>query len=331
MTVLERVRRRRQKAASLRNPIALQGVVRKTLRQRVKDQRASFFIRRRMRNRHSHLMEPIGPLEIDGITYSLMKKEVLDRIASGDGVSCPLYDAIAAMKNSREVCDTFAENPTEIFETGWFNRLAGTNESRKMKRRYQLMHVFEELEARPSACDDRVSSWEEVEEACRTLMSFPAESTTSIDPATSDNAVERFVQRIKDDRAAEVEANLSLSHKKWKEVHHASLTSEQELDKADKFLEETLQAETDKREERLVTDELRTSEERLLQEEREAEAQERASSLLRNLTPEEETVVRETLYQIGPEDDVIARTDTDIVTRKNIYSLQPGQVRNSSL
>jgi len=46
--------------------------------------------------------------------------------------------------------------------------------------------------------------------------------------------------------------------------------------------------------------------------------------LLRDLTPEEQELVRSALFSPGPEDDVIAKSDTDFVTRKNMQTLRPG-------
>ena len=55
-----------------------------------------------------------------------------------------------------------------------------------------------------------------------------------------------------------------------------------------------------------------------------AEAANRASSLLRPLTEEEQQIVRDAIYGIGPPDEVLATSDTDSVQRQSLHKLQPG-------
>jgi len=55
-----------------------------------------------------------------------------------------------------------------------------------------------------------------------------------------------------------------------------------------------------------------------------AEAANRASSLLRPLTEEEQEIVRDAIYGIGPPDEVLATSDTDSVQRQSLHKLQPG-------
>ncbi|KAL7518398.1 hypothetical protein ACHAWX_003230 [Stephanocyclus meneghinianus] len=61
------------------------------------------------------------------------------------------------------------------------------------------------------------------------------------------------------------------------------------------------------------------------------QASERASSLLRPLTEEEESIVRKALYGIGPPNQILASQDADSVQRSSMQRLQPGQWLNDEI
>lgn len=340
MTALERVRRKQEKSRLLHKTPTC-----KKMRSHIQDQHHSNvrspdgkprrrdpltalggMIRRRWTkprrgNERSLFDEPSGPLEIDSRTYKLMRVEVEVLIAGSDSKSVTLYDAVTAMK-SRQVHDSFAIGATG--KVPRWRKFIRNEEAEKTKRRYELELTLDRIQATQSSCDNRISSWENVEEACRPHMSFPAEYPT-VEGSLGD--MQRLIQSLKDGQMDGDKLLSSKSQETWRELEFTSLTSEHDLDKADRALLERYLDKTEKRADRLKSQELQTSEERLLLQEREVEAEERASSLLRDLSPEEKEMVQEALYAIGPEDDVIAKTDTDMVCRKNMYSLQPGQVR----
>ena len=267
--------------------------------------------------------EPLELLEINLATYRLMKAEVLHRISQGNGRSCTLFDAIEAIKSSNEIMYSHAHDPNEVLGRAFWN-LCRKDNDRFTKRKYMLMFALDDIEARPSACDDRVGSWEEVEEALREHMTFPEESFADQEENLSEDPVERLVQRIDLDYRAKIDERLAESQSRLQEIVQTPLSTKLALDKAHKGVSERFEEEAQQREEFLSSSELRFSEERLLLEEREAEAQERASQLLRDLTPEEQQLVQNALFDIGPEDEVVAKCDTDFVTRKNMHTLQPG-------
>lgn len=62
-----------------------------------------------------------------------------------------------------------------------------------------------------------------------------------------------------------------------------------------------------------------------------AEARERASSLLRPMTEEENIIVRNAIHGIGPESEILASTETDSVQRGSLYRLQPGRWVNDEV
>jgi hypothetical protein len=65
--------------------------------------------------------------------------------------------------------------------------------------------------------------------------------------------------------------------------------------------------------------------------ERERQARESASKLLRPLTPEETQIVKNAIYGIGPKDDILASQDADSVQRESMHRLQPGQWLNDEV
>ena len=317
MTALERRKRQLQKAAwTLKNPVPKQKKPILTgkhhpsnMTQRSVPGWRKKFYTRRLRSIYN---EPLEPLEIRLKTYRLMKAVVLDRISQGSGRACTIFDAVEAIKSSTEIMDSFAEDQNyELGVASW--NLISKKEVRQMKLRYKLMAVLETMEAKPSHCDVRVKSWEEVEDTLREHMSFPEESDAEQEEITSDDPIERMIQRIDKDSQAKINLWIAKSQSRIQQRLMIEQSSE-----------ESFMDETEKRAARLVSVELRTSEERLLQEEREAEAQERASQLLRDLTPEEQALVRDALDSPGPEESVIAKSDTDVVTRKNMQTLLPG-------
>eukprot|EP00977_Amphora_coffeiformis_P012558 scaffold3132_cov158-Amphora_coffeaeformis.AAC.3 len=318
MTVLERRKRRLQKAAwTLKNPVPKKKkpiVTGKPHPASNPTERSAPGWRKKWftRRLHSIYNEPLEPLEIGLKTYRLMKAVVLDRISQGNGRSCTVFDAVEAIKSSTETMDSFVDDQNYSLGVAVWN-IISRKEVRHMKLRYKLMAVLDEMEAKPSACDDRVSSWEEVEDVLREHLSFPEESAVEQEEITADDPIERMILRIDQDSQAKINLWIAKSQSRI-----------QRRLMSDQASEESFMDETEKRAARLVSEELRTSEERLLQEEREAEAQERASQLLRDLTPEEQELVRNALFSPGPEDDIIAKSDTDFVTRKNMQTLQPG-------
>jgi len=76
----------------------------------------------------------------------------------------------------------------------------------------------------------------------------------------------------------------------------------------------------------------KTKQDELLEQaERELQARELASKLLRPLTPEETQIVKNAIYGIGPKDDILASQDADSVQRESMHRLQPGQWLNDEI
>ena len=64
---------------------------------------------------------------------------------------------------------------------------------------------------------------------------------------------------------------------------------------------------------------------------KEKEAQLRASSLLRPLSDEEQSIVQNAIYGIGPPTEILASLDADSVQRASMHRLQPGQWLNDEI
>lgn len=71
--------------------------------------------------------------------------------------------------------------------------------------------------------------------------------------------------------------------------------------------------------------------EREKEEQRIQEARQRASSLMRELTPDEQAMVRSALDSIGPENEIMAQAGADTVQRASIQRLRPGQWLNDEV
>jgi len=69
----------------------------------------------------------------------------------------------------------------------------------------------------------------------------------------------------------------------------------------------------------------------LKREQEEEEARAKASSLLRPLNEEEESIVKKAMYGIGPSDDILARCNADSVQRRSMQCLQPGKWLNDEV
>ena len=70
---------------------------------------------------------------------------------------------------------------------------------------------------------------------------------------------------------------------------------------------------------------------RLKEKEREEEAAKKALSLMRPLTSDEQQIVRNAMYDIGPSNEVIAQVGTDSIQRGSIHTLQPGTWLNDEV
>ncbi|KAL7543627.1 hypothetical protein ACHAXR_012914 [Thalassiosira sp. AJA248-18] len=64
---------------------------------------------------------------------------------------------------------------------------------------------------------------------------------------------------------------------------------------------------------------------------KEREAQESASKLLRPLTPDEKSLIHSAMKGIGPESEILARQDADSVQRGSLQTLNPGQWLNDEI
>ena len=118
-----------------------------------------------------------------------------------------------------------------------------------------------------------------------------------------------------------------VGQKKWNQIfnrpHHLTPApirdAEARLDEKIKALE---QSRTSKVDEILS---------RRKEEEQQRQAAERASSLMRPLTDEEQSIVQKALYGIGPQNEILASHEADSVQRSSLQRLQPGQWLNDEV
>lgn len=198
--------------------------------------------------------------------------------------------------------------------------------------------------------DDTTRSNDETNETYA-LTATTITTTTTI--ANNDNsnanqskkkdAVESFVQRLRDIRLQDVSPpGLRVSQLKWLEIANATtlLTSSAEAAAAAAELataekeeqKRTLDQEYAAREERLQSQAVREAEEQWQEREREQEARDRASALLRPLLPDERQRIRAAMDRAaGPDTEVIAVTDTDSIQRASLRTLLPHEWLNDEV
>lgn len=118
-----------------------------------------------------------------------------------------------------------------------------------------------------------------------------------------------------------------VGQKKWNQIfnrpHHLTPAPIREAEaKLDEKIEALEQSRTSKVDEILS---------RRKEEEQQRQAAERASSLMRPLTDEEQSIVQKALYGIGPQNEILASTEAESVQRSSLQRLQPGQWLNDEV
>jgi hypothetical protein len=264
-------------------------------------------------------------VEVDDITYRFMQTAVVDLLRDRTGLPCTLLNAVVALKSSREISNHFSNDHMPTMGDFWRRIFPGQHQSSKRMRQYQFVRALDDLETDIRA-NEIVQSWKDVEEVCRLFFTFPP---VTKDPdagdVETDDSVGRFTRQLKAVEVGEADAKLENSLKLLRQISLVPRPLEV-LDKADQALADQHIEASQSRAQRLLGPRVRAVEERFLAEERAAEAQKKATSLLREMTDAEKEMVKEAMYGIGQQDEELQRQDFDIVTRKSMWSLRPGQV-----
>ena len=283
--------------------------------------RCRTFLSQVLRRRQFENEPPEAMVHISARSKLFMQAAVFERLAEANGHSCTLFDVVQALKSSDKVINSLESNDGGGGGGGrggsrlLWNRWRRHDGPIPLRRKYLYMWALDDIESKPSACDDRIKTWEEVEEALREHFNFAVKEDES-----SDHPVRRLSRRIESDEMDKIKANFIRKSPKFAqgaEPPFLAEYTEKEEDKAEQFADGFDGALEN-------AEKLAGPEEAALEEDRIAEAEERATQLLRELTPEEQEMVRNALFDIGPEDDIVAQSDTNVITRKNMHTLQPG-------
>lgn len=292
------------------------------------------------------------PIDINFETAKAMEVEFLDLLSSKADVS--VMAMANALAGSRKVMDCHGslrakQNPLKFItkSLGFLSFRPSKMNEDSLKLRYELINAFNRLEKQPNSTSKTLSSWEDAKQVLSSIIKFPSQDEDGDNDTQDDrleqiedDPAEKYVKQLDDVFRSDQRESLSYTSK-WKQVASyripSKLGDDQEqptteisgykssMEEADKkFILETNIA-ADCLETRLKSRTLKEMEERLLEAEREEEARERASSLMRELTEEESEIVEEAIYGGGAPGDVVAMTGTDSVQRSSIQTLQPGQ------
>ena len=275
----------------------------------------------RLKNRRAGMPEPrnepLSLIQITIRTFRIMETEVLHRISERSGVSCLLYDAIEAIKQSTAVLEAHVHNPRDVFGKAYRDAL---NPRRDAEMRILFMTALDDIQARPSASDERVRSWEDVKPALAEYFELPEgknNDNDDMEEMISADPIQTITQRLEWENHQKIQSRLADAQQRYDQKKLAS-PSQAALSKTNYSWSKKLGLFSGSDADALAAAQI-------LRQEKEAEAQERAQQMLRELTPEEHELVRRVLAEDGPDDDVVARTDSDIVSRKNMHTLRPGE------
>ncbi|CAJ1894774.1 unnamed protein product [Cylindrotheca closterium] len=318
------------------------------------------FKRRRV-NSQQHRLEslPMSPIEqhlehhnqeqtTDSIEISYraakeMEAEVND-LTANESKSATLWAIASALQGSRRVMDAHADLEERLHPLRHMTRKLGEivfraskRDDDSMKKRYALVNALNKVQRRPDSFRVKCSNWEEVKQHLSSSFEF-AEEESENDGAAANNPLTESAgtiatsleQRLQDLRVDYREKGLA-SIQKWKQVvNFGFLDTEKSelaaaLDRDDEALDRKLAEAEREYEQATKKKHMDEFEERFLQKEREEEAKKRASSLMRDLTPDESSLVRGVMYGNGPPTEILAESETDTVQRQSIQTLRPGE------
>ena len=280
------------------------------------------------------------PIDIGPATMKVIEMEVSDLISSKPVSVSAMANALAG---SAKVADRHAK---ECMHTSLLRKLANLTVNRRksteqsLKIRYILIDAFNRLEKRLDSPNIKVSNWEEAKDALSAIIKFPAGEELALlqreDQESRDETQEKYSRSLTE---AFLDSGASTQMKeKWRQVAAFPIpakldgSSDREieahrtaLEKADNLFKIRVDGATEQF--GLPSETVREVEERL----KEEEAKKRASSLMRPLTDDEQGIVRNAMYGMGPDDEVLARAGADTVQRQSMQTLQPGQWLNDEV
>lgn len=318
MTAVERSRRRQARS-----------IFRRRLPTKFLDNRLRSLLDRQRALLQGYLSSTIM-LQVNHVTTAAMRLVVESLLAEGPTTAGQLAEAL---RGASSVQTAFAEDLAQDVTPRWsWQRLTRPRQrtDRRTQRRYQYMAAVDRL---PTS-NVEITDWAMAEQYLSGVFEFPPPlmTTTAVKlPKEEDPTdLEDYTRRLRDIRLSSLHQGLTPSQKQYQAVVHAK-TSGYEPDQVDEQLLQRLSVEYQEREERLKSPALERVDRELQEREREEEARQRASELMRDLTEEEQALVQRVLYEIGPGDEVLAQTGTDTIQRVSIQRLRPRQWLNDEV
>jgi sentrin-specific protease 1 len=276
-------------------------------------------------------------------TMKAIQVEVTDLIRSGSGSDITVVAMANALAGSGKVISRHAavEPQDNIMTkiTRGIRNLAFPQQRKKeaeaLKRKYQLVAAFNKLEKLPESRINRISSWSDARKVLSSVIELPEDDApTDLKKADEDesDSVDKWIHRVEETTRKERVDELVPCVSKWKQVAVVpNLEGKSAMDKADEMLVIRLGDEFENHQARLDGKPVKDVERRMIEKENAAEAKKKAASLMRPLTGEEQQIVKEAMYGMGPSNEVIVKSGADSVQRGSIQTLQPGQWLNDEV
>jgi sentrin-specific protease 1 len=235
--------------------------------------------------------------------------------------------------------------------TNGLRNLASPHRRKKgeaLQRQYMLLAAFNKLEKLPESSIKSISSWSDARKALSSVIELP-EDDAPYDSKKADqdesDSVDKWIHRLEETTRKERVDELVPSTSKWKQVavvpklgtgrgdaeERYGQYRRSAMDKADEMLVIRLGDEFENHQARLDRKPVKDVERRMIEKEKAAEAKKKAASLMRPLTGNEQQIVKEAMYGMGPSNQVIAKSGADSVQRGSIQTLQPGQWLNDEV
>lgn len=280
-------------------------------------------------------------VDVDIYTLEMIQMVVNDLVLEKGSVTIDtMVTAISANRQVLEQHATALSTAEGKFQFRWPTHI------QRYKRKYQLLGALRTLQTRPdgSSIRTRIYNWEQARHGLEQCLVLPPESTTTTTALTvsgehvsshdvrsntntkseQDEILSQAMQRLCDIR--EQQTREIIDHRpstyKWRNLMHASLAPK---------LQDQLQEEYQKRQERLRSQAEKDIDERIRLEEAAEEAQRRIDKILQPLSVEEAQIVRKTLDAHGADDDVIRNAGADLVQRHSFRTLRDGAWLNDEV
>lgn len=278
----------------------------------------------------SHTLKSIK-IEADGLRYP----------TTSYALGMALMDSTSVMMLHRN--SDPSEGMVDRLVKGLHNMWVGDGQTQKnheQKQKNDLRMALRCFVREVGSVTQNLNSWEEAKDALSSVLIFPSEGGAEgeekpLNKYASSHGFEYFKELIR------LKTNKSSTRTDWITLPRRQPLSPAAVrdGKAEPELVESVLDESDLRMAERIAEAEKAARSKDLaaaaaleagiaeREERERveeEARSRATSLLRPLTDEEQTIARNAIYGIGPEDQILAESETDSVQRVSMQKLRPG-------